>query len=441
MKMLHPILRYFDPNFLTEKNFLKNEFVGGFSTFLAMSYILFVNPTILSTTGMSKEALFTTTCLMGMIGTFLMGAIAKYPIALAPGMGTNAFFTFTLVATLGLTWQQALAAIFISGILMILTSLSNIRKYIVELLPPALKEGISLGVGAFILFLGLKQSGLIVADKNTLLTLGNLFSTQSFLVILGFLTLLLLDFFNVLGSVVISILLISTISFFLGLTSFSGIISLPPSISPIFNHLDFSHIFSLDFINIIIIVFIMDFFDSTGVLTGIMSKIHKNGQKNTMKKALAVDGFASTLGAFLGTSTVTSYAESLMGVKSGAKNGLSSVFVAFFFFLALFFSPLLSFIPPFATTPALIYIGFSILKEIDGTVFQNKIDTFSAIVAAVTMPLTFSIMNGIMFASLIWSFQHFFIGSFFKKSFLSKYFMIPVIGFLLLFVLYYHSLL
>ncbi len=377
---------------------VRTEFIAGLTTFLTMVYIVFVNPTILGNAGMDKGAVFVATCLAATVSTLVMALYANYPIALAPGMGLNAFFTFTVVLTYKYSWQQALAAVFCSGVLFFALSMFRIREYVINAIPKNLKLAISAGVGLFLGIIALEQAKIVVASPATLVTLGDLKQWPAILCLLGFVLIVALTYRRVVGGILIGVLLVSVIGIPLGLANYSGVVSMPPSLSPTFLQLDFSRMFELTFVIVVFSFLMIDVFDNAGTLIGVTHRaglLDADGNLPRMKQALLADSFAAMFGALIGTSTTTSYIESAAGVSAGGRTGLTSVFVAMFFMLALFFSPLASMVPAYASAAALLYVACVMTQALAEIAWDDITEFAPAVVAAVTMPLTYSIATGI----------------------------------------------
>jgi AGZA family xanthine/uracil permease-like MFS transporter len=380
------------------KTDVKTEVIAGVTTFLTMAYIIFVNPQILGAAGMDKGAVFVATCLASAIFTAVMGLYANYPIALAPGMGLNAFFAFTIVLTYKYSWQQALAAVFCSGVLFLLVSIFRIREYIIDAIPYNLKLAISAGIGLFLAIIGLQSAGIIADHPATLVTLGNLKSPAAILAIVGFVLIAALNYRKVLGGTVIGILVVALIGIPFGVAQFNGIVSMPPSLSPTFLQLDFSRVFELSFITVVLTLFLVDLFDNAGTLIGVAHRaglLDKNGKLGRMREALLSDSVAAMGGSLLGTSTTTSYIESAAGVNAGGRTGLTAVVVSIMFLIALFFSPLAGMVPAYATAAALLYVACIMAKGLAEMNWDDVTEYAPAVVTAVAMPLTYSIATGI----------------------------------------------
>ncbi|MBD9415681.1 NCS2 family permease [Pseudomonas sp. PDM16] len=384
---------------------VRTEILAGVTTFLTMAYILFVNPAILGETGMDKGAIFVATCLAAAIGSALMGMIANYPIALAPGMGLNAFFTYTVVLHMGHTWQVALGAVFISATLFFLLSIFRIREWIVNSIPLPLRSAIAAGIGLFLALIALKEAGLVVDNPATLVGLGDLHSPGPLLAILGFFLIVALEARRVTGAVMIGILVVTAIAIGLGVTPFGGVVSMPPSLAPTFLQLDIMGALDVGMISVIFAFLFVDLFDNTGTLIGVAKRaglMSKDGHLPKMGRALIADSAAAMGGSLLGTSTTTSYIESASGVAAGGRTGLTAIVVAALFLLALFFAPLAGTVPAFATAPALLFVAVlmtSGLAEID---WDDITVAAPVVITALAMPLTFSIANGIAFGFIAW---------------------------------------
>lgn len=385
---------------------VRTEIIAGFTTFLTMCYIIIVNPGILSITGMDFGAVFVATCISAAIGCFIMGALANYPIALAPGMGLNAYFTFSVVKGMGVPWQVALAAVFMSGIIFILFSFLKIREMLVNALPMSLKMAIAAGIGLFLALIALKGSGLIVASEATLVKMGELYVMENgvklpnwpvLLALLGFFLIVVLDYFRVRGAIILSIFTITVISVFLGLTEFRGIVAPIPSIAPTFMQMDFNGLFNGSLIAVIFVFFLVDLFDSTGTLVGVSHRagLLVDGKLPRLKKALFADSTAIVAGAALGTSSTTPYVESAAGVSAGGRTGLTAVTVGVLMLACLWFSPLAQTVPAFATAPALLYIGVQMMRSVLEIEWHDITEAAPAFLTIAFMPFTYSIADGI----------------------------------------------
>jgi len=377
---------------------LRTEVIAGVTTFLTMAYIIFVNPAILAKAGMDQGAVFVATCLAAAIATLIMGLYAKYPIALAPGMGLNAFFAFTLVLTYKYTWQQALAAVFCSGILFLLISIFRVREYVIDAIPYNLKMAVAAGIGLFLAIIGLQSAGIVADHPATLVTLGNLTQPTAILALFGFVLIAALNYRKILGGTVIGILVIAIIGIPFGLATFGGVVSLPPSLAPTMFQLDFSRVAELTFLIAVFSLLFVDLFDTAGTLIGVSHRagfLDKQGKLPRMKQALIADSTATVVGSLLGTSNTTSYIESAAGVDSGGRTGLTAVVVAILFLLALFFSPLAGMIPAYATAAALLYVAVVMSKGLADVDWKDLTEYAPAVITAIAMPLTYSIATGI----------------------------------------------
>ncbi|XQE67769.1 NCS2 family permease [Pseudomonas sp. P3C3] len=384
---------------------VRTEILAGVTTFLTMAYILFVNPAILGETGMDKGAIFVATCLAAAIGSALMGLIANYPIALAPGMGLNAFFTYTVVLHMGHTWQVALGAVFISATLFFLLSIFRIREWIVNSIPLPLRSAIAAGIGLFLALIALKEAGLVVDNPATLVGLGDLHSPGPLLAILGFFLIVALEARRVTGAVMIGILVVTAIAIGLGVTPFGGIVSMPPSLAPTFLELDIMGALDVGMISVIFAFLFVDLFDNTGTLIGVAKRaglMSKDGHLPKMGRALIADSTAAMGGSLLGTSTTTSYIESASGVAAGGRTGLTAIVVAGLFLLALFFAPLAGTVPAFATAPALLFVAVLMTSGLAEIEWDDITVAAPVVITALAMPLTFSIANGIAFGFIAW---------------------------------------
>ena len=380
---------------------VKTEVLAGITTFMTMAYIIFVNPGILQNAGMPFGALMTATCLASALATFLMAIMANYPIALAPGMGLNAFFAFSVVLGMGISWQVALAAIFVEGVLFILLTLTKIRESVVNGIPKSLKIGISTGIGLFIAFIGLQSAGIIVKNDAVLVGLGNMKSVEVLLAFLGFFIMAALEARKVKGSILWGILIITGIAVYLGVAKApEGLVSTPPSIMPIFMKMDFSGLANPNFWIVVFSFFFVDFFDTVGTLVGVTNRagmLDSQGRLPKAREALMADAIGTTAGAVLGTSTVTSYVESASGVEQGGRTGLTALVTGILFLLALFFSPIVSIVPACATAPALVLVGIFMMASLKDLDFSDWTDFVPASVAIFVMPFSYSIAHGIEF--------------------------------------------
>jgi len=387
---------------------IRTEILAGITTFMTMAYILAVNPDILSAAGMDKGAVFTATALASLIATLIMALYAKLPFALAPGMGLNAFFAFTVVLGMGHSWQFALTAVFIEGLIFIALTAFNIREMIVNSIPNNMKHAISVGIGLFIAFIGLKNAGIIVSSPATFVTLGDLTNaTDNPGAIVALLALVVtgaLLALRVKGALLIGILVGTVIGFFFGVTQLPASLEVtPPSLSPIFMKFEWTQILTLDMLIVVFTFLFVDMFDTVGTLIGVSSKanmLDKEGRVPRVKQALMADAIGTTAGAMLGTSTVTTYVESAAGVSEGGRTGLTSLTVAVLFLFALFLSPIFLMIPGAATAPALILVGAMMMTPIKNIDFSDYTESIPVFLTIIMMPLTYSISEGILFGVL-----------------------------------------
>ncbi len=385
---------------------VRTEIIAGITTFLAMAYILFVNPSILGATGMDKGAVFVATCLAAAIGCVLMGLIANYPIALAPGMGLNAFFTYTVVLHMGYTWQVALGAVFLSAVIFFAMSLFKIREWIINSIPLPLRAGIGAGIGLFLAIIALEGAGIVVDNPATLVGLGDLTKPGPLLALLGFFIIVVLEARRVTGAVLIGILVVTFISMGIGLTPFGGVFSAPPSIAPTYMQLDIAGAFNVGLVSVIFAFLFVDVFDNTGTLLGVTKRAglaDEQGNVPKMGRALIADSAAALFGSLLGTSTTTSYVESAAGVSAGGRTGLTAIVVAILFLLSLFFSPLAGSVPVYATAPALLFVAVLMASGLADIDWKDITTAAPVTVTALTMPLTYSIANGIAFGFITWT--------------------------------------
>lgn len=378
---------------------VRTEVMAGITTFLTMAYILAVNPNILSTTGMDKGALFTTTVLASALTTLLMAFYAKLPFGLAPGMGLNAFFAYTVCLGLGYSWQFALTAVLIEGLIFILLTVTNLREKIVDCLPMTLKHAISAGIGLFIAFLGLQNAGIIVKNDATLVGLGNITTGPALLGIIGLVLTSVLLVKRVKGALLIGILLTTVLGIPLGITHFSGVVSTPPSIEPIFCQFEWHNIFTKEMVVVVFTFLFVDLFDTIGTLVGVTTKagmVTKDGKIPHLKQAFMVDAIGTTMGAALGTSTVTTFVESAAGVGEGGRSGLTAFVTAVCFLLALFLAPFFLAVPGAATAPVLILVGLMMISSVKKIDFSDYSEAIPAFLCIVFMPMAYSISDGIV---------------------------------------------
>ena len=379
---------------------VRTELLAGLTTFLTMAYIVLVNPEILSAAGMPREAVFVATCLAAAIGSLVMGLWANYPIALAPGMGLNAYFAFVVVGQLHYPWQAALGAVFVSGCLFVIASLTRAREWVVNAIPRSLKLAISAGIGLFLALIGLKNAGLVVADPATLVGLGKIHDPAPLLALSGLVLIVALQALRVTGGVVIGILAVAVASIALGLSAFGGVVSMPPSIAPTFLALDVRAALDAGLVAVVATFFLVELFDATGTLVGVCHRaglLDKDGKLPRLSRALLADSSAILAGSLLGTSSTTAYIESAAGTAVGGRTGLTAVVVAALFLLALWLSPLAASVPAYATAPALIYVAVLMTRGLAEIEWDDLTEAAPAVVCAVAMPFTFSIAHGIAF--------------------------------------------
>lgn len=376
---------------------VRTELLAGLTTFLAMCYIVIVNPLILSETGMDIGAVFVATCISAAIGCFIMGLFANYPIALAPGMGLNAYFTYAVVKGMGVPWQIALGAVFMSGLIFILFSFFKVREAIVNALPMSLKMSIAAGVGLFLALIALKGAGVIVANPATLVSMGDVHNPAALLAMLGFVMIVMLDYYRVRGAIILSILAITVIAIAMGLAEFKGVVGSVPSVAPTFMQMDFNGLFTASMISVIFVFFLVDLFDSTGTLVGVSHRagLLQDGKLPRLKRALFADSTAIVAGATLGTSSITPYVESAAGVSAGGRTGLTAVTVGVLMLACLWFSPLAQSVPAFATAPALLYVGVQMMRSAVEIDWNDLTEAAPAFLTIVFMPFSYSIADGI----------------------------------------------
>lgn len=378
---------------------VRTEVLAGITTFLTMAYILAVNPNILSATGMDKGALFTTTVVASAFATLLMAFYAKLPFGLAPGMGLNAFFAYTVCLTMGYTWKFALTAVLIEGLIFILLTVTNLREKIVDAIPVTLKNAIGAGIGLFISFIGLQNAGIIVNNDATLISMGNITSGTALLGMIGLVVTSLLLVKGVRGALLFGILITTLIGIPMGITKFDGIFSTPPSIEPIFWQFEWHNIFTKEMIVVVFTFLFVDMFDTIGTLVGVTTKagmMDKNGKIPHLKQAFMVDAIGTTAGAMLGTSTITTFVESASGVGEGGRSGLTAFVTAVCFLLSLFFAPFFLSVPGAATAPVLILVGLMMMSSVLKVNFADYSEAIPAFICIIFMPLAYSISDGIV---------------------------------------------
>lgn len=378
---------------------IKREIIAGFTTFMTMSYIVFVNPDILSNAGMPRDALITATCIAAAFASIVMGLYANYPIGLASSMTANSFFAFVIVKSMGLTWQEGLAAVFIVGILFILITVGKIRELIMDSIPTSLKMGIPAGIGIFLMFIGLQNAKIVVPDPHTIVTYGDLTNPSTLLSIFGLMLMVILYIKKVTGAILISIAVVTIIGIPLNITEMpSEVVSLPPSIAPVFFKMDFSNILNPNFLMAVFTLLFMAVFDTIGTLMGVAQRaglVDKNGNMARAKKAFMADAAGSTAGSIFGVTTVGAYIESITGVESGGRTGLTAVTIGILFLLAMFFAPIILIVPSAATAPALIFVGILMFSIVENISFKDWTELTPAVIAIVMTPLTYNIAMGI----------------------------------------------
>ncbi|MBD3895150.1 NCS2 family permease [Halomonas sp. ML-15] len=392
--------RLLDNHFkLSENNTtIKTEVIAGITTFLTMAYIIFVNPSILSETGMDYGAVFVATCLAAAVGCLIMGLWANYPIAQAPGMGLNAFFTYGVVLGMGYTWEAALGAVFFSGFIFFLLSVFKIREWIINAIPLSLRLGIAAGIGLFLAMIALKNAGIVVSDTATYVALGDLSEPAAIYALVGFFVITALAYLKVTGAVMIGILGVTVVAILFGHNEYGGLVSAPPSIAPTFMALDFAGALDIAMLSVIFAFLFVDLFDTSGTLIGVAHRgklLDKDGKLPRIGRAMMADSGASMAGAVMGTSTTTSYIESTAGIASGGRTGLTAVVVAGLFLVSLFFSPLAGSIPAYATAGALLYVAVLMAGSLAHADWEDVTEAAPVLIAALAMPLTFSIAEGI----------------------------------------------
>ncbi len=378
---------------------VRTEILAGVTTFLTMSYIIFVNPEILSSTGMDKSAIFVATCLAAALGTLIMAFLANWPIGMAPGMGLNAFFAFTVVAALGYSWQQALGAVFISGVIFLILTLTGIRSWLIKGIPHSLRSAIAAGIGLFLAIIALSGSGIVVSNPATKVALGDLTAAPALFAILGFFIIAGLDAMKIRGAILIGILVVTILSMLTGNSQFYGVFSMPPSLAPTFFQLDIMGALHTGFIHVILVLVLVEVFDATGTMIGVAKRANliQEGKPNRLGRALMADSTAIIAGSFLGTSSTTAYVESASGVQAGGRTGLTALTIGVLFLLALFLAPLAGSVPAYATAPALLYVAGLMLREITEIDWNDVTEATPAALTAIIMPFTYSIANGLAF--------------------------------------------
>ncbi|WP_236207925.1 NCS2 family permease [Pseudomonas tohonis] len=384
---------------LTEhRTTVRTELAAGLTTFITMAYIIFVNPNIMADAGIDHGAAFVATCLAAAFGCFLMGLYANWPVGLAPGMGLNAFFTYTVVNTMGYSWQIALGAVFLSGVLFMILTFSRIREWLLNSIPSSLRFAMGAGVGLFLGLIGLKTAGIVVPNSSTLVHIGDLTSPAPLLAAICFLMIAVLEYRRVFGGILISILTVTLIGVGLGIVKFGGVFSMPPSLAPTFMAMDITGAFDVTMISVILAFLFVHMFDTAGTLMGVAQRanlVKEDGRIENLSKAMKADSASSVFGGVLGVPPVTSYVESAAGVAAGGRTGLTAVTVGILFVAAMFFAPLAGMIPAYATSGALIYVAMLMMGGMAHIDWEEHTETIPAIVTVIMMPLTFSVADGI----------------------------------------------
>ena len=377
---------------------VKKELLAGFTTFITMAYIIFVNPQMMAASGMDQGASFVGTCLAAAIACIAMGLYANWPVGLAPGMGLNAFFTYTVVNEMGYAWEIALGAVFLAGILFVIMSITPLRRWMLDSIPLNLRIAMGSGVGLFIGFIGLKSGGIIISNNATLLSLGDFSKIETILAALGFLSITILSVRKIPGAIIIGVLGITIIGVFLGIVNFNGVVSMPPALAPTLMKLDIIGALDLAMISVIMSFLFVNLFDTAGTLLGVATRanlVDEKGDIKNLDKALKADSSSSVFGAFFGCSPVTSYVESSAGIEAGGRTGLAAVVVGILFIIAIFFSPVAAIIPAYATAGALVYVAILMLSGMERLNWQDSSELLPALIIIIMIPLTFSIANGI----------------------------------------------
>ena len=377
---------------------IKQEFLAGFTTFITMAYIIFVNPQMMAASGMDLGASFVGTCIAAAIACFAMGFYSNWPVGLAPGMGLNAFFTYTVVGEMGYSWEVALGAVFLAGILFVIISITPLRQWMLNSIPMNLRIAMGAGVGLFVGFIGLKTGGIIIQNEATFLSLGNFKNIETLLAALGFLLILILAVRKVIGAIIIGVLTVTISGLLLGLIEFNGIVSSPPDLRPILLKLDIMGAIDVAMISVVISFLFVNLFDTAGTLLGVASRanlIEDSGKIINLDKALKADSTSSVAGSFFGCSPVTSYVESSAGVEAGGRTGLTAITIGAFFLIAIFFSPIASMVPSYATAGALVYVAILMLGGMEKLDWSDNTELLPALIMIIMIPLTFSIANGI----------------------------------------------
>ena len=411
-------MKAFLDNFFKTKSHntdIQTEIVAGITTFITMAYIIFVNPQMMAQTGMDHGAIFVGTCLAAAVACLFMGLFANWPVGLAPGMGLNAFFTYTVVGEMGYAWETALGAVFIAGVLFFIMSITPLRRWMLDSIPLNLRVAMGAGVGLFIGFIGLKNGGIIISDGATFLSLGDFTNSSTLLAGLGFLLIAILSIRKIPGAIIIGILTVTLLSIILNLVEFDGIFALPPDVTPVFLELDIFGALDIAMISVIVSFLFVNLFDTAGTLFGVASRanfLDETGNIKNMDKALKADSSSSIFGSFFGCAPVTSYVESSAGIETGGRTGLTAVVVGILFLLATFLSPFAAAVPAYATSGALIYVAILMLSGMEKLNWDDQSELLPALVMVVMIPLTFSIANGIALGFLAYVSIKVFIGKF-----------------------------
>ena len=389
------------------------EVLAGCTTFITMVYIIFVNPQMMAASGMDQGASFVGTCIAAAIACFVMGLYANWPVGMAPGMGLNAFFTYTVVGEMGYSWQIALGAVFLAGIIFVVMSVTRLRRWMLDSISLNLRVAMGAGVGLFIGFIGLKSGGIIVANGATFLSLGDFTQPQTLLAGFSFLSIAILSIRRIPGAIIIGILGVTSIAIMMGLVEFNGLVAAPPSLAPTLMQLDIVGAFDVAMISVIIAFLFVNLFDTAGTLLGVANRaglIDEQGNAKNLDRALKADSSSSVLGAFFGCPPVTSYVESSAGVEAGGRTGLTAVVVGSLFLLAIFFSPLAAIVPAYATAGALIYVAILMLSGMEALDWSDMTEILPALVTIIMIPLSFSIANGIALGFITYVAVKFFAG-------------------------------
>ena len=377
---------------------ISTELLAGLTTFITMAYIIFVNPQMMAAAGMDYGASFTATCLAAALACFIMGLYANWPIGLAPGMGLNAFFTYTVVGEMGYSWQVALGAVFLAGVLFVIMSVTRLRAWMLESIPRDLRIAMGCGVGLFIGFIGLKSGGIIVANPATILTMGDLSQPQPMLAAIGFIVIAALSVRQIPGAIMLGVLLITVLGLMMGEVHYQGLVSSPPSITPTLMQLDIAGAFDVAMIGVIIAILFVNLFDTAGTLMGVATRaklVDQEGNIQNLDRALKADSSTSVMGAFMGCAPVTSYVESAAGVAAGGRTGLTAMTIGLLFLLATFFAPLAGMVPAFATSGALVYVALLMMSGMRELDWDDATELVPALLTLIMIPLSFSIANGI----------------------------------------------